>query len=475
MPRLLLFLAVTGLLSSCSDPTRQPGTISDLAIQNVTVIDAEHGVRTARTVVVRDGRITSVQETGEGVRAADVVDGTGHYLIPGLWDFHVHLTYEPRLTDAMPALFLNYGVTSIRDTGGLLERVAPVVGAMRAEGAIAPRVFFSGPLMDGEFVVYDGSNGSTPLGISNPDPATARANMARLAEAGVDFVKIYEMVTPEVFEVLVEEAGARGLPIDAHVPLSMRARDVGPSIQSLEHLRNIEMDCTATADAAVARRRELLANHDRLTGAALRSQLHRAYRIPSISAYDEEACRKVFGSMMGTIQVPTLRITALALQPPYTRQDWDSLLAKLPEEVAAEWRVVADNDHAAAPRDLTFPYWTLSMTNEMYEAGIPIGAGTDTPIALAAPGYSLHSELEMLVRAGLPPIEALRAATLRPAEFFGLENEMGTIEAGQLADLVLLSGNPLEDITATRSVVAVVTKGQLLTRSELNELVSANH
>jgi len=107
----------------------------------------------------------------------------------------------------------------------------------------------------------------------------------------------------------------------------------------------------------------------------------------------------------------------------------------------------------------------------MHTAGVPIGAGTDTPIRLAAPGYSLHSELEMLVRAGLSPIEALRAATLRPAEFFGLEDDLGTIEPGRLADLVLLAGNPLEDITQTRSVQAVVIKGQLLDRKELDALV----
>jgi imidazolonepropionase-like amidohydrolase len=107
----------------------------------------------------------------------------------------------------------------------------------------------------------------------------------------------------------------------------------------------------------------------------------------------------------------------------------------------------------------------------MHDAGVPMGAGTDTPIGLSVPGYSLHSELEMLVRAGLSPLEALEAATLRPAGFFGLEGEMGTIEPGRLADLVLLSGNPLEDITQTRSIQAVVTKGRLLGRSDLDALV----
>ncbi len=464
--RLHLSLLVAFALVSCG-PSEPP---ADLAIQNVTVIDAANGAREARTVLVRDGMITAVQAADEEVDAAEVVDGSGQYLIPGLWDFHVHLTYDARFTDAMPGLFLNHGITSIRDTGGPLELVVRAVESIRAEGAIAPRVFFAGPLMDGEHVVYDGNN-MPLLGIGNPDAETARANMARLAEAGVDFVKIYEMVSPEVFAVLVEEAQSRGLPMDGHVPLSMQARDVGPQVQSLEHLRNIEMDCTANPGAAVAARRRLLTNPDGLAGGALRSQLHRLYRIPSVLAYDEAACREVVASMMSTIQVPTLRLNAMALQPPFARSDWGEVLEKIPADVAAEWGAPRAAPAGGPAADTTFPDWSLFLVDLMHQAGVPIGAGTDTPIGLAAPGYSLHSELEMLVRAGLSPIEALRSATLRPAEFFGLQGEMGTIEPGRLADLVLLAGNPLEDITQTRSVLAVVTKGMLLDRSALDALV----
>jgi len=301
--RALSCIALSFIVASCA-PGEPP---ADLAIRNVTVIDAVSGARPAQTVVVRDGRIEAVQAASDPVHATTVVDGTGRYLIPGLWDFHVHLTYDARFTDAMPGLFLNHGITSIRDTGGPLELVVPVVEKLRAEGATAPRVFFAGPLMDGEFVVYDGVNNPL-LGIANPDVETARANMARLAEAGVDFVKIYEMVSPEVFAVLVEEAGSRGLPMDGHVPLAMRARDVGPQVQSLEHLRNIEMDCTSNSEAWLAERLGRLANPEGVPGATLRSQLHAAYRIPSVESYDEAACREVLASMTSTIQVPTLRL-----------------------------------------------------------------------------------------------------------------------------------------------------------------------
>jgi len=391
--------------------------------------------------------------------------------IPGLWDFHVHLTYDEAFTEPMPGLFLSHGITSIRDTGGLLDKLLPVVEALRAEGATAPRVFFSGPLLDGEHVVYDGEN-NPALGIANPDVEAARQNVARLADAGVDFLKIYEMVTPEVFGTLVEEAQARGRPMDGHVPLSMLARDVGPHVQSLEHLRNIEMDCAAGAEALLAERRQILEAYDDGPGGALRSRLHSLHRMPAIADHDEARCADVMVALTSTIQVPTLRLGAMNLQPPFARADWDSALDRLPEAIAERWRAATEQrGNAQAPPDTTFASWAVSMVRRMHEAGVPIGAGTDTPIGLSIPGYSLHSELELLVRAGLSPMEALHAATVRPAEFFGLTSEMGTVEEGHLADLVLLGANPLDDIGNTRSVLGVVTKGEYLDRTKLDALV----
>jgi imidazolonepropionase-like amidohydrolase len=459
--------ALIFVLVSCGPAAPLP----DLAIQNVTVIDAVNGVREARTVVIDGGRITAVTAAGEAVSAVDMVDATGQYLIPGLWDFHVHLTYDERFTEAMPGLFLSHGITSIRDTGGPLDRLLPVVEALRADGATAPRVFFAGPLLDGEHVVYDGQNRPL-LGIANPDVETARENVARLADAGVDFLKIYEMVAPEVFSAIVEEAQARGLPMDGHVPLSMQARNVGPLVQSLEHLRNIEMDCTADPLTMVAERRRILTNPDGVPGANLRSQLHNLQRLPAVAAYDEAGCAEVLSSMTSTIQVPTLRLNALSLRPPFQRSDWDELLETLPVDVEADWRATTEARRAADPTQATtYADWSLFLVRLMHEAGVPIGAGTDTPISFAAPGYSLHTELEMLVQAGLSPMQALEAATVRPAAFFGRSGEMGTVEEGRLADLVLLTRDPLEDIANTRSVQAVVSKGKLLNREELDGLV----
>jgi imidazolonepropionase-like amidohydrolase len=176
--------------------------------------------------------------------------------------------------------------------------------------------------------------------------------------------------------------------------------------------------------------------------------------------------------MTSTIQVPTLRLNSFALHPAFIDDEWFDALDGAPDAIAESWSA-AGRSWRAEPQaqDTAFAAWSLRLVGDMHARNIPIGAGTDTPINYSLPGYALHTELEMLVRAGLGPLEAIRAATVRPAEFFGLEDEMGAIEPGMRADLVLLADDPLADISNTRRIVAVVTRGRLLTAEALEQLV----
>lgn len=461
--RCLSIAAAVSLLVACQWAPAPAGT----AITNVTVIDAVNGVREDQTVIYVGDGIISVGPAADAKEVANTIDGTGKYLIPGLWDFHVHLSYDERFTADMPKQFLSYGVTSVRDTGGLMHKVLPIVEEMRAPGAVAPRVWFAGPLLDGNFVVYDGVS-RPEIGVRNATPDEARATVKGLKEQGVDFIKIYEMVSPEVFDALVETANELGLPIDSHVPLAMRAGIAGPPVDSIEHLRNIEMDCASNAPELHETRLELLNNPDGLSGHALRGSMHTLQRVPAILDYDEERCNQVIDSLTSTVQVPTLRLTALNLAPPFEKPDWDEALSRTREDAQENWSEmsvqVAEN---IIDEDKTFAEWTRFLTGRMHERGVPIGAGTDTPIYLAIPGHSLHSELEQLVVSGLSPIEALRSATVVPAQFFGIEDEMGTIDIGKRADLVLLDANPLENISNTRQISGVVSKGRFFDPAEL--------
>jgi sugar phosphate isomerase/epimerase len=454
-----LILSSAIFFTACTQTPPPTGT----AITHVTVIDAANGVREDHTVIFDGDEIVAVgPSTGELPPAAMTIDGSGKYLIPGLWDMHVHLTYDDRFTESMPEAFLSYGITSVRDTGGLIANLEPVISRMRAPGARAPRVFFSGPLLDGEFVVYDGE-GRPEIGIQNSTTAMAEANVAELKAAGVDFIKIYEMVSPEVFEALAAAGRNAGLPIAAHVPLSMLASEAGPDVDSMEHLRNVALDCAANAEELHRERVAILDAHTEGPGGDLRTRLHTLQGLPAVADYDEERCTATIASLMSTIQVPTLRLNTMGLHPPFERSDWEAALAQTPESVREEWsRMIAGWNDIGALRDTTSAEFSLSLVGRMHAAGVPIGAGTDTPIGLSIPGYSLHTELERLVEAGLTPLEAIEAATIRPAEFFSLQDELGTIDVGRRADLVLLDENPLDDIANTRTISAVVVRGEVV-------------
>ena len=406
------------LLASCQSPTAPD--VADLAITGVTVIDAS-GSRQNQTVVVEGGIVSAVQAVAEGpYPAKQVIDGRGRFLIPGLWDMHVHITYEPALTELMPDLFLSYGITSVRDTGALLHEIAPEVARWRAPGAVAPRLFYSGPLLDGGKVVYDGDS-RPEIGVGNPDVGTARARVAGLKDSGVDFVKIYELVSPEVFAALVAAAREAGLPIASHVPLSVSVEEAGPQVDSMEHLRNIELGCAETAVVQLDERRARLEQPGAISGYDLRRGLHAEHHARARMAIDQATCDRVIASLASTIQVPTLRLNTFAVHPAFTRDGWADHLDRFPAALRSSWHAAAQGWAArAASMDPSAARWSLDLVKMLHDAGVPIGAGTDTPIGSAIPGYSLHSELEILVAAGLTPLEAIVAATVRPAEFFAL-------------------------------------------------------
>ena len=454
----------------CVCPAFSIETDATGAITNVTTIDAINGVRENQTVFFKQDSITKIQNSTAPIGNTHAIDGKGKYLIPGLWDFHVHLTYEDSLSKEMPKLLLSYGITSVRDTGGLLEKVLPIVKEMRAHNAIAPRVFYAGPLLDGKDVVYDGE--SRPhIGVQNINAQSSRERIKFLKDNGASFIKIYEMVSPKVFSVMIDTARELNLPVDSHVPLSMRARIAGAEVDSIEHLRNIELDCAKDNQALHEERLAILQNEDRLPGFVLRSSLHKLQRIPAIRNYSRTECLATLNALSNTLQVPTLRLNSISLNLPFERGDWAQAFSTLPIKTQNDWakQIQAQREQSELAQPSTeFADWSLFLVGLMKEQGVPIGAGTDTPIGLAIPGYSLHAELEMLVRAGLTPMEALNSATVEPAKYFSLEDQMGSIDVGKKADMVLLEKNPLNDIANTKSITHVISHGRIFSAQDFH-------
>ncbi|MBT6892795.1 MAG: hydrolase, partial [Gammaproteobacteria bacterium] len=291
--------------NSFADPDRY-----DLMIRNVTTIDPVAGQRDNQSVLVKDNKIVAVTDTPQisassvsgdpagNLIATNIIDGSGRFLIPGLWDMHVHIVYEPRLIEQMPALFLDYGITSVRDTGALLEKIAPEIDRWRELGSDAPDIFFSGPLLDGSLVVYNGE-GRPEIGVANSTVSIAEAQIKKLKAAGVDFIKIYELVKPDVFQAMVDAATREQLPIAAHIPLSMRADTAGPLVDSMEHLRNIEIACADSADELHGLRTHTLDQPGTRSGHEVRSHLHSSQRPLALETADpsSDRCERVIQTL----------------------------------------------------------------------------------------------------------------------------------------------------------------------------------
>lgn len=385
-----------------------------LAITDVTVIDVERDRSIGpRTVLVADGRIAAIG-AAQVPADAEHIDGRGRFLIPGLVDFHVHLFNNASgraPNDWTFALYVANGVTAVREMSARANDIA-LVQRWRAERAIAPRIVAVG----------------IPVRGASPEDAAHQVDAA--ADAGADFVKAFSEVPAENFAAILAAARRRGLPVAGHTPDAVPLLEAATAgLASNEHLMQVYAEC----------------------GSA-------------------RACRRTMHALARTRQ---LQVPTLVLDQPASALDADAHAHLLRPDERARWeRILAtltDTDRAlAAQRALA----ARRIVRAMHDAGVPIAAGTDAPMPNVYPGFALHEELALLVAAGLTPREALRAATLVPAEFLGIAAETGSIAVGKRADLVLLDADPVRDIRNTTRIAAVVLDGRLLRRAALDALLS---
>jgi imidazolonepropionase-like amidohydrolase len=479
-PTLLTAACLAAWLGLAMAPAAQAGTV---LIDNVTLIDAVHGQRDGMRVLLSEGRIASVQPAAAVPPAAErVLDGSGHYLLPGLWDMHVHYSFDTALGPAMPAMLLAHGITAVRDTGGPLAEVLAWSRHASDRPLDTPAYYFSGPLLDGRPSVYDGSAPGYPnMSLSVSTPAEAAHQVDRLAAAGAALIKAYEMLQPDVFEAIIDQAANHGLPVTGHVPLGMTSAQVATAgIASLEHLRNLELDCSSQASVMLQERRDLLTRAGDSTGSDLRRQAHAAHRIPAIEALDWPRCVAMLEHhhARGVRHVPTLSLILSVYEKLHTGAEWRAGFDQLPHELRDDWLrsseamgKLFENDPEGDTGRAAYLAWVRRVVSWMADKHMLL-AGTDTPLFFMTPGLSLHAELEAMVQAGLTPLQALEAATLSPARYFGLDGTAGSIGPGHRADLLLLSGNPLADIRHTRSIRAVIRGGHVHDRDDLDALLA---
>ncbi|MGH9788644.1 MAG: amidohydrolase family protein [Candidatus Acidiferrales bacterium] len=468
------------LISACflvASPASAQNT-KPIVITHVTVIDATGAPpRRNMTVVITGNRITALGKTRETKipEGAQVVEAKGKFLIPGLWDMHVHIFNQ--VSRRPPnvwhfRLFVANGVTSVREMWTKPDDMEQVREWRRLQSTgtlLAPRIAAVGTIVDGP-AGAEGRNmallqlGPTVNFVSTPDEA--RRFVRELKAAGIDFVKTYSNLPRETYLALADECKKQGIPFAGHVPTEVDAAEASSVGQrSMEHLLQI-------LESSSSRSQELF----QVPGRDWSSK----YEEVMLDTFDEERFEEL-GALLArnqTWQVPTLAISRVHIFQWNLRMirndDW---LRYIPAAEVASWEAPLRGGLAGptdAEKALGRRLWKrrLEVVRRMDEAGVPLMAGSDVGNLYIFPGFTLHDELALLVEAGLTPLKALQAATRNPAMFLGLSDSMGTVEEGKIADLVLLDANPLKDIRNTQKIRAVVVNGRYLDRAELDKLLA---
>ena len=450
--------AVLGSLTAVLVIASASASETNLVIEGCSVFETTDGrMLPNRTIVIRGDTIAAV--TGPDERAdipADAVriDGRGKFAIPGLIDAHVHVVHVldfAHLTgDQVLPLYLAAGVTSIRSTGDEIVAATLVARLAAASPGTSPRVFTCSPLLDGDPPIH------RDVGRAVTDPNQVRALFDDLAPWDITTVKIYAGTGRAVGKAIIDEGHRRGLFVTAHLGNYPAQAAVADGIDGLEHIWSVFNYIIPPEVAGQPGHRGRLDLNNALCESLIADLVkHKTYVDPTLA---------VFRNMILLPDVPEIRDHPdNGRVPRRLREFWPVYLS----------RTGCPQGGSLDDRRREFAKFQ-ELTGKLYRAGVPLLVGTDSPEPNVPPGFSLHQELEMLVESGLTPAAALQAATRNNAAALRMGERLGAISPGKLADLVLLTANPLDDIRHTRRIELVVRDGRSVTPTELLRLVPAD-
>jgi imidazolonepropionase-like amidohydrolase len=435
-----------------------------LAITAGTVIDVRTGTREPdATVLVNDERIVAVGRAVEVPEAATRVDATGMWLLPGLMDMHGHITGEHNAhKERIHHLHLAYGVTTVRDTGGNLTLLRLLRAKTETGSHIGPRVFFSGPLLDGATPVWP------PMSIMVDTVDRAREAVLFLAGQGVDFIKTYNWVPETSLKIILDTAHGLGLRVTGHVPRTITmTRAIQLGMDCLEHIRITGRELLPPDEAEeldplpVARRETLLWERFDL---------------------ESEPMQRLIGLIADSrvFLDPTLLVDSALSLDGYAIDTESPANADVPadvREVFAQIERAPIFDHSGVSLELARDGFRKRqrLVGMLHQAGARLLAGTDCfGLGKQLPGLGLQNELALLVESGLSPLAALQAATVTAADALGQSDNLGTLEEGKIADIVVLEADPLVDIQNARRVRSVVKAGRVYDAATLREQGRSN-
>jgi hypothetical protein len=468
---ILFIVVLSSLIPAFAQKRHAPGSIVALthdSVIDVSAPDAKAALRQEQTVIINALRIAAVGAKVRIPPGARVIDGTGKFLIPGLWDMHVHTLFEGRTEFFFP-LFIANGVTGVREMSSTFapENIQQLRHRIENGEVLGPRIGLSAVR-----IVEGKGNSSTPGFEYISTPAEGREIVRLRKRQGADFVKVYNLLPRDVYFAIADEGKRQHIPIAGHVPFEVSALEASNAGQrSIEHLTRVLWGCSRREDEIRARIRPSDSTPPELHIAGAKGD------VEAIESFDTKKAAALFARFRsnGTAQCPTLvqlRKFASTDDPALIS---DPRLKYVPLSVRQMWQ-----ERLKGPLKEVLPYAVkiypeqVQLVHEMQEAGVTIIAGTDAGWGnpYTFPGFSLHDELELLVRAGLSPLEALRTATVNPAIFMNARDRFGTVEKGRMADLVLLDANPLEGIANTRRISAVVLNGQFLSARQLQQMLT---
>ena len=456
---------LSGLLLFCSlyfhTGVAQTG---GLVFLHVTVINpGSSSVEPNRAVTIDGSHISAVSDSRNfhPPDHARVIEASGQFLIPGLWDMHVHMAFGdwfPGGREIILPLLVANGVTGVRDMGGDV----PVLLAWRKQIAsdelIGPRMVVSGPMLDG--YLPGGKTFRFPSSIPVTSIEDAVAAVDSLKAQQVDFIKVQSLIPHDAYLAAAAEAHKQGLPFVGHVPDAVRIDEaIAVGQKSIEHLMGLPGGCSTV--------------EDRVIKGDVDSEL-------LFNSFDQQKCDKLMKllAQRQVWQVPTLvweRGGTFLDQLDWKHQPLDRYVPARWRDVT--WRRFEEQMMPGLQKDplaLRQRIFAREMATvgAMHRAGVSFLAGTDSaPGIYIIPGFSLHDELANFVEAGFTPMEALQTATSNPARFLD-RTDIGAVKPGGLADLVLLAANPISDIHNTKKISAVVINGRFLDRAALDHILS---
>jgi imidazolonepropionase-like amidohydrolase len=441
-----------------------------LVLHHVSVIDGTGSAPLPdQTVVIVAGRITAIGPAARTKfdKSAHVIDARGKFLIPGLWDMHVHLagvSADPAWSkDVLLPLLLVNGITGVRDMGGDLDALLSWKRDIESGKLLGPHIYASGPWLAGR-----GRKTPEQYPVANADEA--RAAVRDLKQRGADFIKVISMPSREAFFAVAEEAKKQNITFAGHLPFEIGAAEASNAgMRSIEHFLYSGFALSFSSKEEELRKR-LVEAEKKGDSAAWEAIAHEADL-----TYSAEKAATLFQTLKknGTWVTPTIASLDITSHPDAWKLD-DPNLEFVPPALAKEWRNSFSDaqmkKRAAWLGRQAVNDWRLA--GELHRGGIPLLVGSDSLDPFVFPGESLHRELAELVQAGFTPLEAIQAATRGAAQFLGREKDFGTVETGRLADLVLLEANPLENIANTRKILAVIRNGKYLDRAALDAMLA---